>query len=598
MNPRVKSSICRRDKKPACSCNSFPASNERYRANMTTHSVSIRTICRVTTLCLFGAPAFTAAQTPAMPQPATSGGNYRIAGTVVSKLDGHPLSRARITARDAKDPQKFASVVTGEDGKFEFTAVPAGKYDLSGAKRGFIAAAYDQHEQFSTAIVTGAGLDTEDLVLRLAPTAIISGKILDESGDPVRRATVTVYYNDHSGGVDQIRQYRGSQTDDQGSYEIPGLMPGTYFLSVSAKPWYAIHPTSNPPGSPEGKAADTPTADSPTVDRSFDVAYPLTYYSDVTDADSATPIPIRGGERLQVDVHLNPVPSLHLFFRVPNNSNKGDIFPRLEQPAFDGSTFLPNDGIRMVSPGLVELTGIPAGRYNVRFFGAGSGFQMSGVDLTKDGEEMDASKAEALSTVKISVQVSGEATPPPHLMVGLRSGSRAFAGVQPISPKGEAELAQIAAGHYDVLVWGSNKPYSIAHISAEGADVSGHSLTVTAGSSPSVSLTVVGGSLNVEGKAQRAGKPFAGAMVVLVPKNPEGNRGLFRRDQSDLDGTFNLQNVVPGSYTVLAIENGWDLDWSQPGVIAAYVSRGRPIELGNHFGHTVKLPEDVEVQSK
>src|SRR5579864_5257843 len=563
---------------------------------MMTHSISIRPLCKTMALCLFGAGASIAAQTPAAP-PATSVGNYRIAGTVVSKLDGHPLARARITVRDTKDPQKFESLVTAEDGKFEFTAVPAGKYALNGAKRGFIAASYDEHEQFSTAIVTGANLDTENLVLRLAPTAIISGKLLDETGDPIRNATVTLYYDDHSSGVNQIRQFRVAQTDDQGSYEIPNIMPGTYFLSASARPWYAVHPNLNSPDSPaNGKPAGT--ADAPSLDRSLDVAYPLTYYSDVTDADSSTPIPIRGGERLQVDVHLNPVPSLHLFFRVPNNGNKGDIFPRLEQPAFDGSTFLPNDGIRMVSPGLVELTGIPAGRYNVRFFGAGSGFQMSGVDLTKDGEEMDASKAEALSTVKISVQVSGEATPPPHLIVGLRSGSRVFAGVQPISSKGEAELAQIAAGHYDVLVWGSNKPYSIAHISAEGAEVSGHSLTVTAGSSPSVSLTVVGGSLNVEGKAQRAGKPFAGAMVVLVPRNPEGNRSLFRRDQSDLDGTFNLQNVVPGSYTVLAIENGWDLDWSQPGVIAAYVNRGRSIEVGNHFGRPVKLSEAVEVQSK
>jgi hypothetical protein len=565
---------------------------------MMTHSISIRSLCRVTALCLFAAPAFTVAQTPATPQETTSGSNYRIAGTVVSKLDGHPLARARVTARDAKDPQKFASLVTAEDGKFDFAAVPAGKYDLHGAKRGFIQASYDQHEQFSTAIVTGAGLDTENLVLRLAPTAIISGKILDESGDPVRRATVTVYYDDHSNGVDQIRRYGLDQTDDQGSYEITGVMPGTYFLSASAKPWYAIHPTSNPPVSPEGKAADTPTADSPTVDRSFDVAYPLTYYSDVTDADSATPIPIRGGERLQVEVHLNPVPSLHLLFRVLDNGEKGGFFPQLEQSAFDGSAFLESDGVRTLSPGLVELTGIPAGRYNVRLNGPGSTLQMKGVDLTRDGEEIDTSKAEALSTVKVSVQVPGEATPPPHLIVGLRSGSRAFAGVQPFGPKGEAELAQIAAGRYDVLVWGENKPYSIAHISAEGAKVSGHSLTVAAGSSPSVSLTVVGGSLNVEGTAKRAGKPFAGAMVVLVPKNPEGNRGLFRRDQSDLDGTFNLQNVVPGSYTVLAIENGWDLDWSQAGVIAAYLNHGRPIEVGNHFGRTMKLPDPVEVQSK
>ena len=83
----------------------------------------------------------------------------------------------------------------------------------------------------------------------------------------------------------------------------------------------------------------------------------MTYYADVTDTDSATPIPIRGGERLQVDIHLNPVPALHLLFRVHNNGNRGDIFPRLEQPAFDGSTFLQSDIVRTVSPGLVEITG-------------------------------------------------------------------------------------------------------------------------------------------------------------------------------------------------------------------------------------------------
>lgn len=562
---------------------------------MVTDSVSARSFLLITTFCLFGVRALAAGQIGSVPQAASPAGIYRIAGTVVSKTDGHPLARARITVRDARAPQKFESLVTGEDGKFEFTGVPAGKYDLHGAKRGFISASYDQHEQFSTAIVTGAGLETQSLVLRLAPAAIIAGRILDEAGDPVRHATVTVYYDDHSSGVDQIRQYHVDQTDDQGAYEIAGLMPGTYFLSASAKPWYAVHPNSGSPRSlPEGKAADTSN-----VDRSLDVAYPLTYYPDVTEADSATPIPIRGGEHLQVEIHLNPVPSLHLLFRVPNNGNNGYVIPRLEQPALDGSAPLPSDGTRMVSPGVVEIAGIPAGRYNVHLYGVGSGIQMNAVDLSKDGQEIDTASAEALSTVKVSAQVPGEAALPPQLRVGLRSGSRVFAGVQAFGPKGEAEFAQIPAGRYELLLLlGSDKPYSIAHISAEGAEVSGHTITVTPGSSPSVSLTVVGGSLNVEGTAKRAGKPFAGAMVVLVPKNPEGNRDLFRRDQSDLDGTFNLLNVVPGSYTVLAIENGWDLDWSQPGVISAYVNHGRTIEVGNHFGRTMNLSEAVEVQPK
>jgi hypothetical protein len=570
---------------------------------MVTSTASARWFLLFTVFGLLAAQAYIAAQTATAPQVIPANG-YRIAGTVVSKTDGHPLARARIVLRDTKDSRKFESQVTAEDGKFDFPGIPAGKYSLNGAKRGFITAAYDQHDQFSTAIVTGAGIDTEALVLRLAPAAVISGKILDESGEPVRHASVTLYYEDHSSGVDQIHQSRGAQTDDQGAYEIPSLTPGTYFLSANAKPWYAVHPQTDPPGSRPRR--NSPPEAPENFDRSLDVAYPLTYYSDVTEADSATPIPLRGGEHLQVDIHLNPVPSLHLLFHVPILGNHGYAIPQLEQPAFDGSTFFQGDSTRVISPGLVEMAGVPAGRYNIRINQPGGSVRMNGVDVTKDHVEISTSSAEAMSSVKLSVQVAGATTLPDRLSMGLRSSSRVFAGWKLVDAKGEVELPQIAAGRYEVAVWGPPQPYSIKQMSAEGATVSGHTLIVPAGSSASVSLTVVAGSSKIEGTATRAGKPFAGAMVVLVPKDvtkdgskdPETNRDLFRRDQSDLDGTFNLRNVVPGSYTLLAIENGWDLDWSQPTAIAPYLSHGRRIEVGSQVGQTMNIADSVEVQSK
>ena len=123
-------------------------------------------------------------------------------------------------------------------------------------------------------------------------------------------------------------------------------------------------------------------------------------------------------------------------------------------------------------------------------------------------------------------------------------------------------------------------------------------MTIAAGSTASISVTATAGSIVVQGITKRAGKPFAGAMVVLVPKDVEGNRDLFRRDQSDLDGTFSLRDVTPGKYTLVAIENGWDLDWSQAEVIAVYARHGRAMEVTDTPGKPLRLDEPIQVVSK
>src|SRR5215472_7609507 len=178
------------------------------------------------------------AQNPIADQGTVRDARFNIAGTIVNALDGAPLRQARVSIFNTSSRANAIWMITSEDGHFEFLQLKAGKFSLQGAKRGFISAAFDQHEQYSTAIVTGAGFDTENLVLRLTPLALLGGKIFDESGDPVRHARVTLYRENLAGGMNRIVPAGGAMTDDQGSYEFPSLAPGNYFVAVVAKPWY------------------------------------------------------------------------------------------------------------------------------------------------------------------------------------------------------------------------------------------------------------------------------------------------------------------------------------------------------------------------
>jgi len=548
----------------------------RSRPTLTFAFLLIAMLC---TNFLFEAVAQTASS------PSTSAAVFRIAGTVVSKNDGHPLAGALVSLANTKARQQAESVVTSADGKFEFVGVPAGKYSLTGAKRGFIISSYDQHYQFSTAIVTGADLDTEHLVLKLDPQALISGRVLDEAGEPVRDATVGFYRDNQFDGTHQIQTLRGSRTNDLGEFEIPDVVPGTYFISATAHPWYAVHPRSD-----AGRTPDN-------FDRSLDVAYPIIYYPDATDPDSATPIAVHGGERMELEFHLNPVPALRVTIHVPDTDNHQFAFPQFEQPSIDGAAPLQGTDIRMIRPGSWEISGIPAGKYDVRLTGNNFAARINNVALDSRTQELDASAAEPMCSLTVSISFD-DGKPSGQFGVVLRGQNLHFIRGRNFDSKGQAKFEDLVSGKYEVSLIGEGTRFTVGHMLADGASVMGHSITLTAGSSASLSISAIRGTAEIQGVAKRAGKPFAGAMVVLVPRNPEGNRDLFRRDQSDLDGTFAFHNVVPGSYSAVAIEDGWDFDWSQPERISTYTKRGVAIEVTNRPGQNLDLGAPVEVQQK
>src|SRR5579862_9596959 len=116
--------------------------------------------------------AQTSSRSPAMN---STPGPYRIAGVLVNAATGEPIRRATVEALKVDDSQAVALCVTNNEGRFALDRLPAAKYQLTASKRGFRTAFYDEHDEFSSAIVTGPDQDTTQLRFKLTPGALVRG---------------------------------------------------------------------------------------------------------------------------------------------------------------------------------------------------------------------------------------------------------------------------------------------------------------------------------------------------------------------------------------------------------------------------------------
>ena len=201
----------------------------------------------------------------------------------------------------------------------------------------------------------------------------------------------------HRGGVNRVRPVNSDMTDDQGYYEFAALPPGNYFVSVTAKPWYAIQGISSAARG-ENSASGVPSY--------LDVAYPTTYYNGATDSQGASPIAVHGGDRVQADIHLSPVPVLHVIFRGAADPQRGFFMPTFQKRAFDSFENAVGAGMQEISPGVYEITGVPSGKYTVQTQDPRTG-QMSRKPRKsdQDGQELDIAQGEPYATVKFSVEM-------------------------------------------------------------------------------------------------------------------------------------------------------------------------------------------------
>ncbi len=526
--------------------------------------------------------------TVARAQNAPATGQYRIAGQVVNATSGEPVARVTVAALAQEDSHIVGSAQSDADGRFMLESLPAGKYPLTASKRGLRTAFYDEHDEFNSAIVTGPGQDTSHLVFRLMPGGVLRGVVTADGGDPAENANVILFKRDpgaaHGQGFDDMREADATMTDDTGAYEFSNLVPGEYFVAVNTSPWYSTH-------RPTGMALDAATGDSP-----LDVAYPVTFFDSTTEETSASPIQIEPGAREEANISLHAVPALRLQVPVPRKGpREGVARTELRQMIFGVQVSAQSSGVGDPTQlGIAEFNGVAPGHYELM-----QGDPPRIVELNASSSETVDAGAGTLAVEVTGILRSTTGAPvPANVDVMLEPvGGQGRVGMQMNAHKGEFRFDAVAPGVWSVTASAQGNPLPVVSIASGGTPVAGNQITIR-DRAVSLVATVSPSLLRVQGFARKDGKGFAGAMIVLVPRQPSAYRALVRRDQSDSDGSFMLREVPAGQYTVIALEDAWKMDWTDREKISRYLPGGIPVTVSGVAGAKVSLSGPVGVQAR
>jgi carboxypeptidase family protein len=190
-----------------------------------------RLVLAILSTCLWGVSRSPAGSTQA------GGGSASVTGTVVAYASGEPIADATVTLyapRRSADGISTRTTQTDSQGAFSFSNLESGRYHIAASKPGFLAvsAGEPRHGAGGRTFALRAG-ERHDVTLRLPRLGAITGRIVDERGNPVVGASVQAWSSDMTAGYRRVRSQALSRTDDRGLYRLHSLRPDRYVICAA-----------------------------------------------------------------------------------------------------------------------------------------------------------------------------------------------------------------------------------------------------------------------------------------------------------------------------------------------------------------------------
>jgi protocatechuate 3,4-dioxygenase beta subunit len=506
--------------------------------------------------------------------------NATFEGTVLNSTTRAGIAEARVTLWTQRGVRYNA--ITNASGAFRIAGVEPGEYNERYEKSGFEQLDRPGFGQPPIRIGTAGSLHTD---VQLAPFATLRGRVLDPEGKPAADVAVSLGWHDPT------------RSDAGGHFEMDQLRAGTYWLLAS--------PLDEP---------------SPT---SSDHTHLIpTYYPSTPNLTEAERIQVRPGADLAgYEIHLRtsrvygvsgivldetgkPVPKANVrllrpgedrllagrsSFRLPVGIVQHFLnFGRIQnqegaRPSRDDGTF----EFRSVRPGDWSLQAELTGKHDTEnnLYLATSNIVRATVS-DRDIKEVEL-RFQADFTVEVTADWEGR--PPkagsrvPHVTLVPSTPGR----VEEFNRKPQDEVERfghLLPGRYQIVPTPGLPPgfYPTAVIVAD-QNVLGQEIELTPGMPP-IRVVYKPDPGTVRGTVE----PGQEATVILWPQGA-AIPGIVRAAQTDSRGSFEVANVPPGDYSVVAFDRVSNEGGSESFVLGVVAAAPR-VKVSEARAETVQIP--------
>ena len=453
-------------------------------------------------------------------------------------------------------------------GHFDFKAfaercypreLPAGRYTLQVTKGGYITLSYGQRRPFEAGkpIEVANAQALEKLDIALPRGSAITGRVVDEFGDPVPSVRVQAMRYSYVGGQRRLVSTTvGDQTDDLGNYRVHGLAPGDYYLSAQSSSFVFL-------GTSEDRTG-----------------YGQTFYPGTLNIGEAARVTLAIGQEAQnIVIPLSPARIVNVSGTAVSSEGKpvttGMLMLRSTVPGAPLS-ITPT----LVRDGTWTMSGVIPGEYvlmlnfmpnleQIASSGSGGIGSLTAehvvMPITIGGTDMSGI---ALTTSPGGIargQIRFEGGKPPASTTG--AGVQAMDPVDPVGPlftgtqlksDWSFELRGLF-GKRLLRVGGLPPTWSVKSITHEGRDITDTGIDIATGQELSgIEIRVTANAAELSGTVNSAkGAPVDDYVVVLFPPDSDkwGYQSRYVKvGRPDQTGRFVIRGVPGHSYFAIALE--------------------------------------------